>query len=63
MQSDRGKLIGILIIRYELHAIRMEKLKQIASENKKKDSNTNGYEVEMLESRKPTHPDPTTSLK
>ncbi|CAI9288358.1 unnamed protein product [Lactuca saligna] len=56
-------LVKNYVAKYELHAIRMEKLKQIASENKKKDSNTNGYEVEMLESRKPIHPKPTTSLK
>ncbi|KAL4587964.1 hypothetical protein LXL04_000841 [Taraxacum kok-saghyz] len=49
------------IAKYELHAIRMEKHKQIAIENKK-ESNTNGYEVEMLESRKPTDLE-QTSLK
>ncbi|KAK9057431.1 hypothetical protein SSX86_022266 [Deinandra increscens subsp. villosa] len=50
------------VAKYELHAIRLEKLKQIAIENKK-DQNTSGYEVEMLEARKPTNLEPTTSLE
>nr|GEW48605.1 BSD domain-containing protein [Tanacetum cinerariifolium] len=50
------------VAKYELHAIRLEKLKQIAIENKK-DMNTSGYEVEMLEARKPTNMEPETSLE
>ncbi|XP_076895847.1 uncharacterized protein LOC143548624 [Bidens hawaiensis] len=50
------------VAKYELHAIRLEKLKQIAVENKK-DPNTSAYEVEMLESRKPTNLEPATPLE
>ncbi|KAM0002572.1 putative BSD domain-containing protein [Helianthus debilis subsp. tardiflorus] len=50
------------VAKYELHAIRLEKLKQIAIENKK-DPNTSAYEVEMLEARKPTYLEPATSLE
>lgn len=50
------------VAKYELHAIRLETLKKIAEENKK-ESNTNGYEVEMLETRKPTNLEPPTSLE
>ncbi|KAI3829828.1 hypothetical protein L1987_03956 [Smallanthus sonchifolius] len=50
------------VAKYELHAIRLEKLKQIALENKK-DQNTSAYEVEMLEARKPTNLEPATSLE
>lgn len=55
-------ICAIFIIRYELHAMRLEKLKQIAIENKK-DSNKSAYEVEMLEARKPTNLEPATSLE
>ncbi|KAI3526508.1 hypothetical protein L1887_05765 [Cichorium endivia] len=54
-------LVKNYVAKYELHAIRLDKLKQIAAENKK-DSDTNGYEVEMLEARKPTNLEPPTSL-
>ncbi|PWA83126.1 BSD domain-containing protein [Artemisia annua] len=50
------------VAKYELHAIRLEKLKQMAIENKK-DMNNSGYEVEMLEARKPTNMEPETSLE
>lgn len=56
------RLTYLLSFRYELHAIRLEKLKQIAIENKK-DPNTSAYEVEMLESRKPTNLEPATPLE
>lgn len=49
------------VAKYELHAIRLEKLKQIAIENTK-DSDTSAYEVEMLEARKQTNLEPATSL-
>ncbi|GJY66577.1 BSD domain-containing protein [Tanacetum coccineum] len=50
------------VAKYELHAIRLEKLKQIEIENKKDTSNS-GYEVEMLEARKPKNMEPETSLE
>ncbi|XP_076926705.1 uncharacterized protein LOC143589979 [Bidens hawaiensis] len=50
------------VAKYELHAIRLEKLKQIAVETKK-DQNTSAYEVEMLEARKPTNLEPATPLE
>ncbi|XP_024975949.1 uncharacterized protein LOC112513813 isoform X1 [Cynara cardunculus var. scolymus] len=55
-------LVKNYVAKYELHAIRLEKLKQIAVENTK-DSNTSAYEVEMLESRKSTNLEPATSLE
>lgn len=55
-------LVKNYVAKYELHAIRLETLKQVAIENKK-DSNTSAYEVEMLEARKPTNSEPATSLE
>ncbi|KAI7734211.1 hypothetical protein M8C21_018980 [Ambrosia artemisiifolia] len=49
-------------LRYELHAIRLEKLKQIAIENQI-DPNTSAVEVEMFEARKPANLEPTPSLE
>nr|XP_043611172.1 uncharacterized protein LOC122582800 [Erigeron canadensis] len=54
-------LVKNYVAKYELHAIRLETLKQIEIENKK-DSNTGAYEVEMLEARKPESLEPEDSL-
>lgn len=50
----------IFLIRYELHAIRLAKLKEIASENGKSAEDTNACEVEMSETKRPANVPPPT---
>ncbi|XP_071689613.1 uncharacterized protein [Rutidosis leptorrhynchoides] len=55
-------LVKNYVAKYELHAIRLETLKQAEIENKKS-FRTSGYEVEMLEAKKPPSLEPQTPLE